>query len=85
MFGIFFSRYWAYSASGLIELVKEYEVHQVPLDVFVTDMDWHETFYKEAAEGIFLVFFFIFFQKLILFFDQIILRNFECIFFLGIL
>jgi alpha-glucosidase (family GH31 glycosyl hydrolase) len=51
MFGIFFSRYWAYSQQGLVELIEEYQNHQTPLDIVVTDMDWHETFYKEAAEG----------------------------------
>ena len=28
-----------------------YETRGIPLDTMVTDMDWHMTFYKEAAEG----------------------------------
>ena len=28
-----------------------YETRGIPLDTLVTDMDWHITFYKEAAEG----------------------------------
>ena len=28
-----------------------YESRGIPLDTMVTDMDWHITFYKEAAEG----------------------------------
>lgn len=28
-----------------------YESRGIPLDTLVTDMDWHITFYKEAAEG----------------------------------
>ena len=32
-------------------IVNAYEEHGIPLDVLVTDMDWHITFYKEAAEG----------------------------------
>ncbi len=31
--------------------MKGYKSHGVPLDVLVLDMDWHITFYKEAAEG----------------------------------
>jgi len=33
------------------EVAEEYEQRNIPLDVLVTDMDWHITFYKEAAEG----------------------------------
>ena len=28
-----------------------YESRGIPLDTLVTDMDWHITFYKEAADG----------------------------------
>jgi alpha-glucosidase (family GH31 glycosyl hydrolase) len=38
MFGIFFSRYWAYSDVDFRSIIKQYRVHQVPLDVLVTDM-----------------------------------------------
>ena len=38
-------------AAGYQDLVKEYEQRGVPLDVMVLDIDWHITFYKEAAEG----------------------------------
>lgn len=50
-FGIFWSRYWAYSDLELKELVNEYVTNDVPLDVIVIDMDWHITFYKEAYAG----------------------------------
>ena len=33
------------------EIVDNYEQRGIPLDVLVTDMDWHITFYKEAREG----------------------------------
>ena len=33
------------------EIVDNYEQRGIPLDVLVTDMDWHITFYKEASEG----------------------------------
>ncbi|XP_065915296.1 alpha-xylosidase BoGH31A-like isoform X1 [Dysidea avara] len=50
-FGIYFSHYWAYSDFGEMEIVDEYQQRGIPLDVLVTDMDWHITFYKEAALG----------------------------------
>ena len=37
--------------SVLQELVRGYEDRNIPLDVLVTDMDWHITFYKESSEG----------------------------------
>lgn len=48
IFGVFFSRYWAYAEYDEREIVTEYLQHDVPLDVIVTDMDWHITFYKLA-------------------------------------
>ncbi len=39
--GNWWSRYWAYSAQDLRDLVAQFEAHDVPLDVFVIDMDWH--------------------------------------------
>jgi alpha-glucosidase len=39
--GAWWSRYWAYSAEDLQELVQDFERHGVPLDVLVLDMDWH--------------------------------------------
>eukprot|EP01105_Mastigella_eilhardi_P024390 TRINITY_DN6356_c0_g1_i1.p1 TRINITY_DN6356_c0_g1~~TRINITY_DN6356_c0_g1_i1.p1 ORF type:complete len:894 (+),score=191.79 TRINITY_DN6356_c0_g1_i1:360-2684(+) len=50
-FGVFFSRWWAYNDLDTMHIVSEYEQHQTPLDVVVTDMDWHVTFYKEADQG----------------------------------
>ncbi len=40
-FGLWWSRYWAYSDRELKQLVAEFRKHQVPLDVLVVDMDWH--------------------------------------------
>eukprot|EP01124_Arcella_intermedia_P013301 TRINITY_DN1970_c0_g1_i1.p1 TRINITY_DN1970_c0_g1~~TRINITY_DN1970_c0_g1_i1.p1 ORF type:complete len:875 (+),score=128.05 TRINITY_DN1970_c0_g1_i1:356-2626(+) len=50
-FGIFWSRYWAFSDRGEKEIVREYVNHNTPLDILVVDMDWHQTFYKEAYKG----------------------------------
>ena len=43
-FGVWWSRYWAYTDQELKQLVHEFEMFDVPLDVLVIDMDWHETF-----------------------------------------
>ncbi|MCU0646153.1 MAG: hypothetical protein MUC94_18080 [bacterium] len=43
-FGEWWSRYWAYTDQELKQLVHEFDIHDVPLDVLVIDMDWHETF-----------------------------------------
>lgn len=43
-FGLWWSRYWAYTDQEFKQLVGEFEVHDVPLDVLVIDMDWHQTF-----------------------------------------
>ena len=39
--GAWWSRYWAYSARELQELVQDFDAHGLPLDVLVVDMDWH--------------------------------------------
>jgi glycosyl hydrolase family 31/uncharacterized protein DUF5110 len=43
-FGVWWSRYWAYSDQELDDLVKGFRQNDVPLDVLVIDMDWHPTF-----------------------------------------
>ncbi|MDP4240757.1 MAG: glycoside hydrolase family 31 protein [Bacteroidota bacterium] len=40
-FGIWWSRYWEYSDVELKNLVEEFRLHDVPIDVLVIDMDWH--------------------------------------------
>lgn len=47
VFGIWWSRYWPYTDKELKQLVNEFDMHHVPLDVLVIDMDWHITFLKE--------------------------------------
>jgi len=41
--GVWWSRYWAYSADELLGVVDEFAAHQVPLSVCIVDMDWHTT------------------------------------------
>lgn len=43
-FGVWWSRYWAYTDEELQDLVGEFHDHKVPLDVLVLDMDWHLTY-----------------------------------------
>ena len=40
-FGIWWSRYWAYSDQELDQLVRGFQLDSAPLDVLVIDMDWH--------------------------------------------
>jgi alpha-glucosidase (family GH31 glycosyl hydrolase) len=40
--GSWYSRYWPYSDSDYVQIVKEYREHDFPLDVIVLDMDWHK-------------------------------------------
>ncbi len=40
-FGVWWSRYWAYSDQELDELVRGFRENNTPLDVLVIDMDWH--------------------------------------------
>ncbi|KAL1512178.1 hypothetical protein AB1Y20_005444 [Prymnesium parvum] len=47
-FGIWFSRWWPLSDWESSALVREFEDHGVPLDVLVTDMDWHPTCYRRT-------------------------------------
>jgi alpha-glucosidase (family GH31 glycosyl hydrolase) len=47
-FGVFINRYWAYAEYEERQLISEYIHHDVAVDVLVTDMEWHRTFYKLA-------------------------------------
>ena len=39
--GAWWSRYWAYSDQDMKDIVAGFEEHDLPLDVFIIDMDWH--------------------------------------------
>lgn len=43
MFGYWWSRYWQYSDFEFVSLAKEIRSHNIPIDIMVIDMDWHET------------------------------------------
>lgn len=42
-FGVWYSRYWAYTETEMKDIVEGYEKNDLPLDVMVIDMDWHLT------------------------------------------
>lgn len=46
-FGAWWSRYFQYTDMDFRNLVDEFEIHDVPLDVLVMDMDWHVAHKKE--------------------------------------
>jgi alpha-glucosidase (family GH31 glycosyl hydrolase) len=41
--GNWWSHYWQYSADELLDLMREFKEHAVPLSVCIVDMDWHIT------------------------------------------
>lgn len=42
-FGYWWSRYWQYSDSEFRDLVGQIRSFDIPIDVLIVDMDWHET------------------------------------------
>ena len=43
VFGYWWSRYWQYSDNELRDLVETMHSLDIPIDVLIIDMDWHET------------------------------------------
>jgi len=50
-FGAWWSRYWAYSDQEIEEIIRGFHENDVPLDVFVIDMDWHMSDDQLRAAG----------------------------------
>ena len=48
-FGYWWCRYWEYSDFELIDLAEHFKAYNIPIDVMIIDMDWHETWNKIAA------------------------------------
>jgi alpha-glucosidase (family GH31 glycosyl hydrolase) len=46
-FGYWWSRYWPYTDEDFRQLIDEFEIHDVPLDVLIIDMDWHLNFKED--------------------------------------
>lgn len=51
MLGNWWSRFWEYSQSELLELMHDFRRHQVPLSVCIVDMDWHITNTGNQSSG----------------------------------
>jgi alpha-glucosidase (family GH31 glycosyl hydrolase) len=49
--GNWWSRYWAYTQQELIELMRDFQAHEIPLSVCIVDMDWHITDTGNASSG----------------------------------
>lgn len=43
-FGNWWSKYWVYSDFEVRKLIEEFKTFDIPLDVFIIDMDWHYTY-----------------------------------------
>jgi len=41
--GNWWSRYWEYTQEGVEQLVEEFRENDIPLSIFIIDMDWHIT------------------------------------------
>ncbi len=39
--GNWWSRYWPYHQDELVDLMKEFRSHEIPISVCIVDMDWH--------------------------------------------
>lgn len=51
-FGYWWSRYWLYNDYELEEVVGKLRGYGIPADVFVIDMDWHETWGLQAKNPV---------------------------------
>ena len=49
--GNWWSRYWAYQADELLDLMEEFKANETPLSVCIVDMDWHLTNTGNASSG----------------------------------
>jgi len=50
-FGLWWSRYSVYTSQDMINIVEAFKEHDVPLSVYVIDMDWHVTKTGNASRG----------------------------------
>eukprot|EP00041_Stephanoeca_diplocostata_P027855 m.775917 g.775917 ORF g.775917 m.775917 type:complete len:1031 (-) comp23260_c0_seq2:313-3405(-) len=46
LLGVWWSRYWPYTAEDLLEIADGYAAHTLPIDILVSDMAWH--FHNES-------------------------------------
>ena len=41
--GYWYSRYWAYTQAEFMQIVRDVENNDIPMDVLIMDMDWHKS------------------------------------------
>eukprot|EP01121_Diplochlamys_sp_Union-15-3_P009447 TRINITY_DN2578_c0_g1_i4.p1 TRINITY_DN2578_c0_g1~~TRINITY_DN2578_c0_g1_i4.p1 ORF type:complete len:594 (+),score=100.47 TRINITY_DN2578_c0_g1_i4:95-1876(+) len=41
IFGLWWSKYWAYNENDILKLVQDFKDHELPLSTLSIDMDWH--------------------------------------------
>lgn len=49
--GNWWSRFWEYSQDELLDLMRQFKAHEVPLSVCIVDMDWHLTQTGNTSSG----------------------------------
>jgi len=49
--GNWWSRYWQYDQAQIMEIIQEFQDHEIPLSVFIIDMDWHITDTGNTSSG----------------------------------
>lgn len=49
--GNWWSRYWKYTDETLRQVILDFEAHEIPLSVFIIDMDWHITETGNTSSG----------------------------------
>ncbi|MCR4921665.1 MAG: glycoside hydrolase family 31 protein [Bacteroidaceae bacterium] len=43
IFGYWYSRYWAYTQTEFMQIIRDVERNDIPMDVLIMDMDWHKS------------------------------------------
>ncbi|MBR6246999.1 MAG: DUF5110 domain-containing protein [Bacteroidales bacterium] len=51
-FGYWWCRYWQYSDNELVDLASHFKSYDIPIDVMIIDMDWHETWSADEYPGL---------------------------------
>ena len=47
-YGVWWSRYWPYNHTGLTEVLDTYIKQELPLNMLVMDVDWHEDRFNKS-------------------------------------
>ena len=50
-YGLWWSRYWPYTTDEMLAVADDFAAHDIPLSVYVIDMDWHITETGNESSG----------------------------------